>query len=92
MRQRSLIFCEPNPIAHVDIAAAKRATLEMFAHWRTANLPIDEFIHALLVDLAELLFQFGGKSFKSFPCFVVSIAGALPGLHDLHFKLYALVF
>jgi hypothetical protein len=30
MRQRLQMFFKPNPIAHVDIAAAERATFEMF--------------------------------------------------------------
>jgi hypothetical protein len=53
MRQRLLMFIKPNPIAHVDIAAAKRATFEMFGltQWRSAGLPADDcaawarFIH-----------------------------------------------
>jgi hypothetical protein len=31
MRRRLLMFFKPNPIAHVDIAAAQRATFEMLA-------------------------------------------------------------
>jgi hypothetical protein len=30
MRQRLLMFFQPNPIAHVDITLTERATFEMF--------------------------------------------------------------
>jgi len=44
MRQWLLVFVDPNPIAHVDIAAAQRAFPEVlgFAQWPPGNLPADD--------------------------------------------------
>jgi hypothetical protein len=43
MRQRLLVFVDPHPITHVDIAAAERAPEIMLSlsHWRPADLPAD---------------------------------------------------
>jgi hypothetical protein len=40
VRQRLLVFLKPNPIAHIDIAAAERAFPEVlgFAQWRAGDL------------------------------------------------------
>jgi hypothetical protein len=56
MRQRLLVFFKPNPIAHIDIAMAERATFEMFglAQERPADLPADDgAARSRLIDIHD---------------------------------------
>ncbi|MDP1585488.1 MAG: hypothetical protein Q8M18_18880 [Bradyrhizobium sp.] len=49
-------------------------------------------IAALLINLAELLFQFDGQRFEALPRQVVCLPGQLPDSQDSHFEFHALLF
>jgi hypothetical protein len=46
---------------------------------------------ALLIDLAELLFQFGNQRFQALACQIIRRPRKPAGFHDLHFEFHTLV-
>jgi hypothetical protein len=64
MWQRPLVIFKPNPIAHVDIAAAERAFPEMLglAQWRATDLPSDDCAaRARFIEVGDFHLMFRSK-------------------------------
>ena len=67
VRQRALMIFDPNPIAHVDIAAAHRAFPEVLglAQWRSGDLPSDDSAaRKSIFDARNFLLMFRSKKIR----------------------------